>query len=89
MLKFGYLHFYVCLPNISVLYTISLLLFSFRELALKSKESLISLGFPQFTLEDFHDTVSMVVNIIYYQAFFVVCVKIVDFQFTKIQADNN
>lgn len=29
----------------------------FRELALKSKDSLVALGFPQFTVEDFHDTV--------------------------------
>lgn len=30
---------------------------AFRELAEKSKDRLIKLGFPQFTLEDFHDTV--------------------------------
>lgn len=29
----------------------------FRELALKSKDNLVALGFPQFTVEDFHDTV--------------------------------
>jgi len=29
----------------------------FRDLALKSKDSLVALGFPQFTVEDFHDTV--------------------------------
>lgn len=29
----------------------------FRDLALKSKDSLVDLGFPQFTVEDFHDTV--------------------------------
>lgn len=32
----------------------------FRELALKSKDSLVALGFPQFTVEDFHDTVSKI-----------------------------
>lgn len=31
---------------------------AFKELALKSKDKLVALGFPQFTLEDFHDTVS-------------------------------
>lgn len=29
----------------------------FRDLALKSKDNLVALGFPQFTVEDFHDTV--------------------------------
>lgn len=29
----------------------------FRQLAEKSKDKLISLGFPKFTLEDFHETV--------------------------------
>jgi len=28
-------------------------------LASKSKENLVALGFPQFTVEDFHDTVSI------------------------------
>jgi ubiquitin thioesterase protein OTUB1 len=28
-------------------------------LAAKSKENLVALGFPQFTVEDFHDTVSI------------------------------
>lgn len=36
----------------------------FRELAEQSKERLIKLGFPQFTLEDFHDTVSPGVQLI-------------------------
>lgn len=31
----------------------------FHELAEKSKDRLVSLGFPQFTLEDFHDTVRL------------------------------
>lgn len=31
---------------------------SFQKLSLESKDRLIKLGFPQFTLEDFHDTVS-------------------------------
>lgn len=31
----------------------------FRDLALKSKDSLVDLGFPQFTVEDFHDTVRL------------------------------
>lgn len=30
----------------------------FRELALNSKDKLVKLGFPEFTLEDFHVTVS-------------------------------
>lgn len=30
----------------------------FRQLSEESKDRLIQLGFPQFTLEDFHDTVS-------------------------------
>ncbi|XP_055386290.1 ubiquitin thioesterase otubain-like [Condylostylus longicornis] len=34
----------------------------FRELALKSKEKLVQLGFPQFTLEDFHETFMEVIN---------------------------
>lgn len=29
----------------------------FKEIASKSKDELVSLGFPQFTIEDFHDTV--------------------------------
>jgi ubiquitin thioesterase protein OTUB1 len=33
----------------------------FRDLAAKSKENLVALGFPQFTVEDFHDTVSIAV----------------------------
>lgn len=31
----------------------------FRDLASKSKDSLVALGFPQFTVEDFHDTVML------------------------------
>lgn len=31
----------------------------FKERALKSKDELISCGFSQFTLEDFHDTVNL------------------------------
>lgn len=30
----------------------------FKDLAQKSKDSLVALGFPIFTVEDFHDTVS-------------------------------
>ena len=30
----------------------------FRDLALKSKDNLVALGFSQFTVEDFHDTVN-------------------------------
>ncbi|XP_019624281.1 PREDICTED: ubiquitin thioesterase OTUB1-like [Branchiostoma belcheri] len=30
----------------------------FKEVAAKSKDMLVSLGFPAFTVEDFHDTVS-------------------------------
>jgi len=37
---------------------------SFKELAVKSKDCLISLGFPQFTLEDFHDTFMEVVELV-------------------------
>lgn len=33
---------------------------AFRDLAEKSKDRLIKLGFPQFTLEDFHDTVRFI-----------------------------
>ena len=32
----------------------------FFETAQKSKDELIGLGYPKFTLEDFHDTVSTV-----------------------------
>ncbi|XP_035233277.1 ubiquitin thioesterase OTUB1-like isoform X2 [Stegodyphus dumicola] len=28
----------------------------FKEIAAKTKDDLVSLGFPQFTIEDFHDT---------------------------------
>ncbi|XP_014259393.1 ubiquitin thioesterase otubain-like isoform X2 [Cimex lectularius] len=35
---------------------------SFRELAKRSKEKLIALSFPKFTLEDFHDVFMEVVN---------------------------
>uniref|UniRef100_A0A1B6DY32 Ubiquitin thioesterase n=1 Tax=Clastoptera arizonana TaxID=38151 RepID=A0A1B6DY32_9HEMI len=36
----------------------------FHELALKSKDKLIALGFPQFTLEDFHDTFMEIVDLL-------------------------
>lgn len=44
-----------------LLMAFSFLCFSirFRDLAAKSKENLVALGFPQFTVEDFHDTVSI------------------------------
>ena len=32
--------------------------FRFRNFAAKSKDELVALGFPAFTVEDFHDTVS-------------------------------
>ena len=32
--------------------------FRFRNFAAKSKDELVTLGFPAFTVEDFHDTVS-------------------------------
>lgn len=32
----------------------------FRQLAQSSRDRLIKLGFPQFTLEDFHDTVAII-----------------------------
>lgn len=35
----------------------------FRELARSSKDNLVELGFPQFTVEDFHDTVSIFFSI--------------------------
>ena len=31
----------------------------FKEVVTKSKDELIGLGFPQFTLEDFHETVEL------------------------------
>lgn len=34
----------------------------FRELALKSKDSLVALGFHKFTVEDFHDTFMEVID---------------------------
>ncbi|XP_013401338.1 ubiquitin thioesterase OTUB1 [Lingula anatina] len=34
----------------------------FRDVASKSKDVLVSLGFPQFTIEDFHDTFMEVVD---------------------------
>jgi len=34
-------------------------LWRFRALIEASKQDLISLGFPQFTIEDFHDVVSL------------------------------
>lgn len=34
--------------------------FSFYDIVSKSKDDLIELGFPQFTLEDFYDTVSFI-----------------------------
>ncbi|XP_075224518.1 ubiquitin thioesterase otubain-like [Lycorma delicatula] len=36
----------------------------FQDLAAKSKDWLIKLGFPQFTLEDFHETFMEVVNVV-------------------------
>jgi hypothetical protein len=37
----------------------SYLMFRFHEIAAKSKDDLVALGFPHFTVEDFHDTVSV------------------------------
>ena len=37
----------------------------FRELARKSKDNLVELGFPQFTVEDFHDTVNIDCQLFY------------------------
>lgn len=31
----------------------------FRDLICKSKDSLVEMGFPRFTVEDFHDTVGL------------------------------
>lgn len=39
----------------------------FRDLAEQSKDRLVKLGFPQFTLEDFHDTVSGYVMVFRWQ----------------------
>lgn len=36
--------------------------FRFQDIANKSKDELINLGFPQFTIEDFHETFMGVVN---------------------------
>lgn len=36
----------------------------FKERALKSKDELISCGFTQFTLEDFHDTVRSITQLL-------------------------
>lgn len=47
----------------------------FQELARKSKDNLVALGFSQFTVEDFHDTVNnilppnMFLNIIFFLFF--------------------
>ena len=35
-----------------------IIFFRFYTYASKSKDNLVSLGFPSFTIEDFHDTVS-------------------------------
>lgn len=32
----------------------------FYDIAAKSKENLVNLGFPKFTVEDFHETVSFI-----------------------------
>lgn len=37
---------------------------SFYKLAQSSKDSLVELGFPQFTVEDFYDTVSVAIQIV-------------------------
>lgn len=39
---------------------------SFKKLAEESKDKLIKLGFPQFTLEDFHDTVNIACIVLSY-----------------------
>jgi hypothetical protein len=36
---------------------LSTLIFRFQVYAEKSKDELVALGFPQFTIEDFHDVV--------------------------------
>lgn len=37
----------------------------FKEIAAKSKEELVSLGFPALTIEDFHDVVcTLVIDVI-------------------------
>ena len=41
----------------------------FKDLALKSKDNLVELGFPQFTVEDFHDTVIIYAPQIYFITF--------------------
>ena len=32
-------------------------IYRFKEVASKSKDDLVALGFPEFTIEDFHETV--------------------------------
>lgn len=39
--------------------------FSFENFAKNSKERLIALGFPPFTLEDFHDIVCLLTYILF------------------------
>ena len=46
------------IKNIFSLFSSFSTLCRFFDIAQKSKDELVSLGFPQFTLEDFHDTVS-------------------------------
>ena len=46
------------LLNMIALFKLSLF-FRFRNFAAKSKDELITLGFPAFTVEDFHDTVGL------------------------------
>lgn len=36
--------------------------FRFQEVARQSKTELVSLGFPEFTIEDFHETVSIILK---------------------------
>ena len=47
----------------------SFVLFSFRfkEVASKSKDDLVTLGFPEFTIEDFHETVRLLKAILFLQ----------------------
>lgn len=40
--------------------------FSFREIIMKIKSSLMSSGFSPVTLEDFHETVSFNLNVVYW-----------------------
>lgn len=53
----------------------------FRDLALKSKDSLVALGFPQFTVEDFHDTVMIHLNYFSFKIYLNIIYYVYNFEF--------